>query len=300
MVSMNKLTTSDRVRVIKCLVDGCSIRATVRITGISKNTVTKLLVDLGTVCADYHDQHVRGVKAKRVQADEIWSFVGMKDKNVPAEKLGQGYGDCWTWVGIETTSKLVVSYMVGLRDIDYARAFINDLADRIANRVQLTTDGLKCYLEAVEDVFVGEIDFAQLVKVYGTDPGIPAGRYSPGHVVSCETHVVSGDPDPKHVSTSYVERQNLTMRMQMRRFTRLTNAFSKKLENHAHAIAIHYMHYNFCRVHQTLRVTPAMESKLTDHAWEIEELAGLLEADEQKAISNGAMKRGSYKTGNSN
>ncbi len=297
---MNKLSIADRVRVIKCLVDGCSIRATVRIMGISKNTIAKLLADLGTVCADYHDKNVRGIKAKRVQADEIWSFVGMKDKNVPAEKLGQGLGDCWTWIGMETTSKLVVSYMVGLRNIEYARAFMNDLADRVANRVQLTTDGLKCYLEAVEDAFVGDIDFAQLVKVYGTDPGIPAGRYSPGHVTSCETHVISGDPDPNHVSTSYVERQNLTVRMNMRRFTRLTNAFSKKLENHAHAIAIHYMHYNFCRVHQSLRVTPAMEAGLTDHVWDIEELAGLLAADENKMIQNGAMKRGSYKKRNSN
>jgi IS1 family transposase len=201
---------------------------------------------------------------------------------------------------MESETKLVVSYMVGMRDLGYAREFMNDLADRIANRVQLTTDGLKCCLDAVEDVFVGDIDYAQLIKVYGNapaDPGTPmtATRYSPARVVGCETHVISGDPEEKHISTPYIEWQNLTMRMAMRRFTRLTNGFSKKVENHAHAIATHYMHYNFCRVHQTLRVTPAMAAGLADHVWEIEELVGLLEADEQKAIDNGAMKRGNYR-----
>jgi hypothetical protein len=186
--------------------------------------------------------------------------------------------------------------MVGWRDADYAKAFMNDVADRLANKVQLTTDGLKAYLNAVESAFAGEIDYAQLIKVYGTDPGVPAGRYSPGYVKGCETNVIAGEPEQKHVSTSYVEHQNLTMRIQMRRFTRLTNAFSKKVENHAHAIAIHYMHYNFCRVHQTLRVTPAMEAGLSDHVWEIEELVGLLEADEAKMIAYGAMKRGKHKT----
>jgi IS1 family transposase len=296
---MKKLSNADRVRIVKAMVEGCSIRAIVRMTGFSKNTITKLLVDLGTVCADYHDQHVRGINAKRIQADEIWSFIGKKQKNVAEAMQGLGVGDAWTWVGIESQTKLVVSYMVGLRTYDYARAFMDDLCDRITNRVQLTTDGLKCYLQAVEDVFVGDIDYSQLIKVYGEDPGIPAGRYSPGQVMSCETRVISGDPDPKHISTSYVERQNLTMRMQMRRFTRLTNGFSKKLENHMHAIAIHYMHYNYCRIHQTLRVTPAMEAGIASHVWEVEELAALLEAKELTAIEGGSMKRGKYRAKNS-
>jgi IS1 family transposase len=236
------------------------------------------------------------VKARRVQCDEIWSVVGCKQRNVPAEKLGEfGLGDVWVWTALDSESKLMISYMVGLRDAGYAHEFMNDVADRLASRVQLTTDGLKCYLDAVEDTFVGDVDFAQLVKVYGTEPGVPAGRYSPGYVKGCETNVISGEPDRRHISTSHVERQNLTMRMQMRRFTRLTNAFSKKVENHAHAIAIHYMHYNFCRVHQTLRVAPAMQAGLTDHVWEIEELVGLLESDEATMIANGAMKRGNYK-----
>jgi IS1 family transposase len=292
---MKRLSNADRVRVVAALVEGCSIRATVRMTGAAKNTVIKLLVDLGTICADYHDRNVRNVKSKRIQCDEIWSFVGKKQRNVPAEKINEfGIGDVWTWTALDADSKLMVSYMVGWRDADYAKAFMHDVADRLANRVQLTTDGLRAYLDAVEDAFVGDVDFAQLVKIYGTEPGIPAGRYSPGCVKGCETHVIAGEPATKHVSTSYVERQNLTMRMSMRRFTRLTNAFSKKVENHAHAIAIHFMHYNFCRIHQTLRVTPAMQAGLSDHVWEIEELVGLLESDEAKMIANGAMKRGSY------
>jgi IS1 family transposase len=300
MVSMKKLSTADRVQMISALVEGCSIRSTVRMTGIAKNTIVKLLADLGTVCADYHDQHVRGIKAKRIQCDEIWSFVGKKQRNVKKEELGTfGVGDCWTWTALDSDSKLMVSYMVGWRDAEYAHAFMNDVADRLATRVQLTTDGLRAYLDAVEDVFVGDVDYAQLVKIYGQEPGIPAGRYSPGYVKGCETHIISGAPERKHVSTSHVERQNLTIRMSMRRFTRLTNGFSKKVENHAHAIAIHYMHYNYCRIHQTLRVTPAMQAGLTDHVWEIEELVGLLEADEAKAIQNGAMKRGSYQKKNS-
>ena len=294
-VLMNKLSTADRVRVISALVEGCSIRSTVRMTGIAKKTIGKLIVDLGTVCAAYHDKHVRGIKAKRIQCDEIWSFVYSKQRNVPQAKQGQfGVGDVWTWTAIDADTKLMVSYMVGQRDVDYATEFMNDVADRLANRVQLTTDGLKCYMQAVEDVFVGEVDYAQLIKVYGKELGVPAGRYSPPVVTGCESHVISGTPEHKHVSTSFVERQNLTMRMSMRRFTRLTNGFSKKVENHAHAIAIHYMHYNFCRIHKTLRVTPAMEAGLSSHVWEIEELAALVEAEEQKAIDSGAHKRGKY------
>lgn len=293
---MKKLSNADRVRVVAALVEGCSIRATVRMTGVAKNTIVKLLEDLGTICADYHDTHVRNVKIKRIQCDEIWSFVGKKQRNVAPEAAGVfGIGDVWTWTAIDSDSKLMVSYMVGLRDAGYAKEFMRDVADRLANRVQLTTDGLKAYLDAVEDAFAGEVDYAQLVKIYGTEPGIPAGRYSPGYVKGCECQTVAGEPNGKHISTSHVERQNLTMRMSMRRFTRLTNGFSKKVENHAHAVAIHFMHYNFCRIHQTLRVTPAMQAGLADHVWEIEELVGLLEADEAKMIENGAMKRGAYR-----
>ncbi len=294
---MNKLGTADRVRVIAALVEGCSIRSTVRMTGIAKKTITKLIVDLGTACAAYHDKHVRNVKSKWIQCDEIWSFVYTKQKNVPAAMQRQfGVGDVWTWTAIDADSKLMVSYMVGPRDVDCATAFMNEVSDRLANRVQLTTDGLKCYLQAVEDVFVGDVDYAQLIKVYGKELGVPAGRYSPPVVTGCETHVIAGQPDQKHVSTSFVARQNLTMRMSMRWFTRLTNGFSKKVENHAHAIAIHCMHYNFCRIHKTLRVTPAMQAGLSSHVWEIEELAALVEAEEQKTISSGALKRGKYKT----
>jgi len=295
MVSMKKLSAADRVRVISALVEGCSIRSTVRMTGVAKNTVVKLLADIGGACMAYHDKHVRNIKSRRIQADEIWCFVGMKQKNVPAERKDEfGVGDVWTWVAMDADSKLCVSYMLGLRDGGYATEFMRDVADRLANRVQLTTDGHKAYLEAVEDTFVGEIDYAQLIKIYGpTTAG--AGRYSPPACIGCETHTIAGEPEWKHVSTSYVERQNLTVRMGMRRFTRLTNAFSKKAENLAYNLALHYMHYNFCRIHQTLRVTPAMEAGIADHVWEIEELVALLEAEELKQIELGAMKRGKYK-----
>jgi IS1 family transposase len=299
MVSMKKLTTADRVRVIAALVEGNSIRATVRMTGVAKNTVAKLLAGMGEVCMAYHDRHVRNLTTKRVQADEIWTFCYAKQKNVPAAKRGEfGYGDVWTWVAIDADSKLVVSYMLGLRDIGYATEFMRDVRDRLTNRVQLTTDGLKAYLEAVEDTFVGDVDYAQLNKIYGLEPA-GSGRYSPPKCIGVEVKGIAGDPEPKHISTSYVERQNLTMRMQMRRFTRLTNAFSKKIENLAHAVAIHYMHYNFCRIHQTLRVTPAMEAGIADHVWEIEELVALLEDEERRMIESGSMKRGPYKKSDS-
>ena len=276
MVSMNKLSTADRVRVISALVEGCSIRATVRMTGVAKNTIVKLLADLGAACATYHDHHVRNVNAKRVQCDEIWSFVAKKQKNVPEVQRGTlGVGDAWTWVAIESQTKLVIGYLVGLRDGGYATEFMRDVASRISNRVQLTTDGHRAYLDAVEDAFGGDIDYAQLIKIYGAErPG--EARYSPAVCIGATPTPVVGEPDERHISTSYVERQNLTMRMSMRRFTRLTNAFSKKIENHMHAIALHYMHYNFCRVHQTLRVTPAMEAKIADHVWDLEELVSLL------------------------
>lgn len=294
---MKRLTTADRVRVIKALVEGCSIRATVRMTGVAKNTVVKLLADAGCVCADYHHQHVRNIKAKRIQCDEIWSFVYSKQKNVPDDKRGQfGVGDVWTWVALDADSKLCVSYMLGLRDGGYATEFMQDVAERLANRVQLTTDGHRAYLDAVEETFGGEVEYAQLVKIYGpTKEPTNEVRYSPATCTGCHKEEIAGEPDPRHISTSHVERQNLTMRMQMRRFTRLTNAFSKKVENHGHQIALHFFHYNFCRVHQSLRITPAMAAGLTDHVWEIEELVGLIEANEQAQIAAGALKRGKYK-----
>jgi IS1 family transposase len=281
---MNCLSSKARAQIVSCLIEGCSIRATVRMTGASKNTVVKLLADLGTACATYHDQYVRNLKVRRLQADEIWCFVGAKAKNVTAEKKLEGWGDVWTWVGIDADTKLVVSYLVGGRDGGWAREFMNDCASRIRNRTQITTDGLRVYLEAVEDAFGADIDYAQLHKIYGA-PTENDSRYSPATCIGCDMKVVSGNPDPKHVSTSYVERQNLSMRMGMRRFTRLTNGFSKKVDNHRHMVALHYMYYNFCRIHQTLKVTPAMESNLSDHVWSLEELVALM----PKAVINASM-----------
>lgn len=275
MFSMNRLSIQDQTRIIGALLEGNGIRATARLNDCSPVTVLKLLADAGAACAAYHDQYVRGMKVRRLQCDEIWSFVGAKAKNVSAEKKKEGWGDTWTWVGIDADSKLVVSYLVGGRDAGWAREFMNDCASRIKNRVQITTDGHRAYLEAVEDAFGADIDYAMLQKIYGAPSDEETRRYSPAKCIGCDTKVVSGDPDPKHVSTSYVERQNLTMRMHMRRFTRLTNGHSKKIENHCYAVALHYMYYNFCKIHQTLRVTPAMESGLTDRVWAIEELCAL-------------------------
>jgi IS1 family transposase len=272
---MNCLNTETRARVVNCLLEGCSIRATVRMTGASKNTIAKLLADLGCACAAYHNRAVRKLRVRRLQCDEIWSFVGAKAKNVSAVRKQEGWGDVWTWIGIDADTKLVVSYLVGGRGAGWAKDFMEDCAKRISNRVQITTDGHKGYLEAVENAFGADIDYAMLQKIYGA-PAENDTRYSPATCIGCDMKVVSGDPDPKHVSTSYVERQNLTMRMQIRRFTRLTNAFSKKVDNHRHSVALHYMYYNFCRVHQTLRCTPAMEAGLTDHIWTLEELIALL------------------------
>src|SRR6266700_8416712 len=275
MLIMNQLTTEDRVRVVAALVEGNSIRSTSRMTGVARNTVTKLLVDLGQVCMKYHDAHVRDVRVRRLQCDEIWAYVGAKSKNVSAAKKEIGWGDVWTWVGIDADTKLVVSYLVGGRGADWAMDFMKDAANRIRGRVQITTDGHKSYLEAVEDAFGMDVDYAQLHKIYGASLENET-RYSPAVCIGCDMKVVSGNPDPKHVSTSYVERQNLNMRMGMRRFTRLTNAFSKKIENHAYAVAVHFMYMNYVRIHQTLRVTPAMEAGLSDHAWDLSELVGLL------------------------
>jgi IS1 family transposase len=274
---MNRLTTAKRAQIIGALTEGNSVRATVRMTGASKNTIVKLIAELGPACAAYMDRTFRNLPCKRIQCDETWSFCYAKHRNVPAEKQGVfGYGDVWTWVALDADTKLVCSWLVSTRDAGSAYEFMQDLASRLANRVQLTTDGHRAYLYAVEAAFGTEIDYAMLVKIYGR-PSEPEKRYSPAVITSSQAAVIMGDPDKRHVSTSYVERQNLTMRMGMRRFTRLTNAFSKKLENHIASIAIHYLHYNFCRVHQTLRVTPAMEAGLTDHVWSIEELISLLD-----------------------
>lgn len=268
---MNRLNRKKQAQVIAALVEGSSINATVRMTGVSKVTILRLLADLGPRCADYQDRVFRNLKCKRIQCDEIWQFCYAKSKNVPADKRGQfGYGDVWTWVAIDADTKLVPSFMVGNRDQRSAIMFMDDLRGRLASRVQLTTDGLKVYLEAVEGTFGADVDYAMLVKMYESSQ--EDTRYSPAECVSCERKAITGKPNPKHISTSYVERQNLTMRMSMRRFTRLTNGFSKKVENHAYAVAIHYMHYNFCRIHKTLRVTPAMEAGITDHVWSIEEM----------------------------
>lgn len=274
---MNKLNTAERVQIIRCLVEGNSVNSTCRITGRSKHTVLNLLADMGKACRAYHDEHVRGLTCKRLQVDEVWNFCHAKDKNLPEHLKGKlGYGSVWTWTAVDSKTKLIVSYLCGERGLDYAQEFMQDVADRIINRIQLTSDGHKAYLQAVEDAFGGEIDYAQLIKVYGAERAGEA-RYSPPVCLAAEKREICGEPDWDHISTSHAERQNLTMRMSMRRFTRLTNGFSKKFENLRHAVALNFMYYNFCRIHQTLRVTPAMEAGLADHVWEIEELVALLD-----------------------
>ncbi len=282
MVSMNRLNNVRRSRVARCLIEGCSIRSTVRMTGVAKNTVAKLLCEMGCACAVYHHEHVRNVRVRRLQCDEIWSYVGAKKKNVTPEQEQAGWGDVWTWTAIDADTKLCVTYYVGDRGKYSAYNFIRDAADRIVGRPQITTDAHKPYLQAVEGCFGTEVDYAQLHKIYGA-PTPDESRYSPATCIGCDMKTVMGDPDPQHVSTSYVERQNLTMRMSMRRFTRLTNAFSKKVDNHGHAVALYFMYYNFCRVHSTLRVTPAMEAGISDHVWSIEELCSLIPKPESAA-----------------
>jgi len=285
---MNKLSLEQQVRIIHALVEGNSIHSTVRMTGAAKNTVIKLLADVGRACSIYQSQALRNLPCNRVQVDEIWSFCYAKEKNVPLNKKGVfGYGDVWTWTALCADTKLALCWHVGSRDAGAAMTFIQDLASRLANRIQLTTDGHKAYLEAVETAFGDDIDYAMLVKLYGSDPE-GQRRYSPPKCIGAEKSTITGNPDKTHVSTSFVERNNLTMRMGMRRFTRLTNGFSKKVENHEHAIALHFMNYNFARVHKSLRVTPAMEAGVTDHIWTIEEIVGLAKEEEPK-------KRGFYK-----
>jgi len=277
---MNRLSVEQRTRIVGALVEGNGIRATARLMDCSPVTVLKLLADIGLACAAYHNQHVRNVRAKHVQMDEIWCFVGAKKKNVSPEKKLEGWGDIWTWTALDADTKLCISYVVGGRDAGWAAEFAADCASRITSRVrvQITTDAHRAYLEAIEGAFGMECDYAMLQKAYGAPSDEEQRRYSPAHCIGCDMKVVSGNPDPKHVSTSFVERNNLTMRMQMRRFTRLTNAHSKKIEFHRYSVALHFMYYNFCRIHQTLKVTPAMEADLSDHAWSIEELVRTMDA----------------------
>lgn len=292
MVSMNKLDTQARSRILHMLCEGQSIRAITRVMGTSKNTVAKLLSDAGEVCAQYQDQALRNLTSKRVQVDEIWSFTYAKQKNVATAKAApEGAGDTWTWTAIDADTKLVMSWLVGGRDSEYAMAFMDDLSRRLANRVQLTSDGHRAYLEAVEGAFGGDIDYAMLVKIYGTSPDSAKGRYSPAECTGARKEKIEGNPDPKHVSTSFAERQNLTMRMHMRRFTRLTNGFSKKVEAHANAVALHFMYYNFVRIHASLRMTPAMAAGVTDELWEIADIVALVEAKEAEK----PMVRGPYR-----
>ena len=279
---MNKLSVSRRAQIVACLVEGASIRSTSRITGAAKNTIISLLLRLGDACSTYQDQNIRNLDCKRIQCDEIWSFCYAKEKNLPPEKQGiLGYGDVWTWTAICADTKLVPSFMVGKRDFATARVFIADLHGRLANQVQLTTDGWKVYLEAVEESFGSEIDYAMLHKIYGVTED-KEKRYSPAKCIGTESVIIQGAPELEHVSTSYIERANLTMRMGMRRFTRLTNAFSKKTENLAAVISLHFMHYNYCRPHRTLTksnngypTTPAMAAGISDHVWSIEEIIAL-------------------------
>lgn len=290
---MNKLTTEKRAQILQMMEEGNSIRSIVRMTGASKNTITKLLVDAGTAFAAYHDTHVRNLECRKIQCDEIWSFVYAKQKNVAKAKSAvAGAGDIWTWTSLCADSKLICNWVVGSRDADYAMSLMDDLRSRLNNRVQLTTDGHRAYLQAVENAFGDDVDYAQLIKLYGAAPETMKGKYSPAECVGIRKTPVEGKPDKKHVSTSYVERQNLTMRMSMRRFTRLTNAFSKKLENHAHALAIYFMYYNFVRIHQTLRVTPAMAAGVTDKLWEFTDMVKVLE---QWEAQQSQPKRGPYK-----
>lgn len=278
---MNVLPRDKKALVLRCLFEGNSIRSTARIADVARGTVTKLLIDGGEVAAEYQARVMCDLPCRRLEVDEIWAFVYAKEKNVPrAKRAPPEAGDVWTWAAICAETKLVPVWRVGDRSGATAKDLMDDLRPRLANRVQLTTDGLKAYLEAVEGAFGSDVDYAQLVKLYGKPPGEDVGadsRYSPPVCTGLRKTVIEGDPDPAHISTSYVERQNLTMRMSMRRFTRLTNAFSKKIKNHAHAVALHFMYYNFCRIHQTLSVTPAMEAGLTDRLWEVRDIVDMVE-----------------------
>jgi IS1 family transposase len=282
---MNRLSIERRAQIISALVEGVSVRAVCRMTGAEKHTVTKLLLEVGAACFEYQDRVLRNLNCKRIQCDEIWSYIGCKEKNVTAENSdGQFVGDAWVWVAVDADTKLVPCWLVGKRDPRCAGEFVSDLASRLSNRVQLTTDGHRVYLHAVVNAFSNNVDYAMLVKTYGADRAGEA-RYSCANFISTEKIEVIGAPDSDHISTSFVERQNLTMRMGMRRFTRLTNGFSKKLQNHEAAVALHFMHYNFARVHQTLRVTPAMEAGISNHIWSFQEIVTLADGKRMKAAA---------------
>lgn len=294
MRGMNKLAPAKRVQVLNMLVEGSSMRATARVADVSINTVSKLLVDAGKACAAFHDEAVRGVKAKRVQCDEIWSFTYAKAKNVPTAKAApEEAGDTWTWTALDSDSKLIVSYLVGGRDAEYANAFMHDVAERLDGRVQLTTDGHKAYLEAVDGAFGDDVDYGQLVKLYGEPTGERGHerKYSPSVCTGARKMAVTGRPDKAHISTSHVERQNLTMRMHMRRFTRLTNAFSKKFENHMHMVALYTVWYNFVRQHKTLRTSPAIAANITGRMWEMEDIVALIDEAAPKPGPRGPYKQ---------
>lgn len=277
---MNRLSLEQKARVVAAIVEGNSIRSTVRMTGVAKNSVIKLLLDLANAGAEYHDKHVRGLRVRRLQCDEIWAFVGAKMKNATPEQKTAGWGDVWTWTAIDADTKLCVSYLVGGRDTGWATDFMWDCRQRIVGRPQITTDAHKPYMAAIEIAFGDNVDYAQLHKIYGAS-NEPETRYSPATCIGSDMKTVTGEPDHQHVSTSYVERQNLSMRMGIRRFTRLTNGFSKKIENHSAAVALWFTYYNFCRVHSSLRVTPAMQAGIADHVWTIEELVSLLQYDDR-------------------
>ncbi len=281
---MRKLSTEKRALILNALVEGSSINATARMCGCSKITVLRLLADAGTFCAQFHDLFVRNLPTKRVQVDEIWSFCHSKARNVKPANWGKGHGDVWTWVSIDADSKLIINWTMGGRDSEYGREFVKDMADRLENRVQLTSDGWQVYLDAVERAFGGNVDYAQLIKLYSKPRGNkgPEARYSPGECQGAEPKPITGKPNPTHINTSYVERQNLTMRMGMRRFTRLTNAFSKRFDNHAHAVALHFVHYNFIRKHMTLKTTPAVASGIANRAWTMLDLVKMIEEEESR------------------
>lgn len=289
---MNKLSSSDRARILHLLCEGSSIRSVTRLLNVGKNTVIRLMIDAGKACAAYHDEHARNLTSKRIQVDEIWSFTYAKQKNISMAKAApNGAGDTWTWTAIDADTKFIVSWFVGGRDGDCAAWFMNDLASRLSNRVQLTSDGHKAYLEAVEGAFGADIDYAMLVKIYGASPDSAKGRYSPAECTGAIKTSIEGKPDPMHISTSYAERANLTMRMHSRRFTRLTNGFSKKIDNHTHQVALHFMYYNFVRIHSALRMTPAMAAGVTGRLWDISDIVGLLEANEVKPAKRGPYKK---------
>jgi IS1 family transposase len=278
---MNRLDHQTRVQVVNCLIEACSIRATVRMTGVAKKTVMRLLVEIGDVCADYQNQVFRNLRAQRLQIDELWSWIYCKDKNRTAEIAAKhpDAGDVWLWVALDAQSKLVLSWKLGDRSAVTAKHFIADVASRLSNRVQITTDGLRTYLDAIEDAFGSDCDYAMLQKIYGP-PIIPEVRYSPPQCIGCQMAVVTGAPDPAHISTSFIERQNWTVRTNMRRYTRLSNGFSRKLQNHAAAVALNYFAYNFIKIHRTLRMTPAMAAGVTKRLWEVDDLVTLWETYE--------------------